>query len=180
MTLSSREKTIFGFCVVSGVGALLYVFALEPILMSWEKTNREIRRSEIRMEKTSKIAKEKEILETKLKEVAGGAKSGIPKAEWGTALLSSLDKMAGESGVAILKRESRPGKEYGFYEELLAELEVECDLGTLSKFLYQMEISDQILNVETLRLSPKGRGSSRLSAQISFSAIQLIGSRDIQ
>ncbi len=180
MTLSSREKTIFGFCVVSGMGALLYVFALEPILISWEKINREIRRSEIRMEKISKIAKEKEILEAKLKEVARGARSDIPKAEWGTALLSSLDKMARESGVAILKRDSHLGKEYGFYEELLAELDVECDLGTLSKFLYQMEISDQILNVETLRLSPKRRGTSHLSAQISISTIQLIGGGDIQ
>lgn len=165
---------------MSIVGALLYVFAVEPILMNWGKVNREIRRSEIRMEKIYKIAKEKEILEARLKEVAGGAKSGIPKEEWGTALLSSLDKMAGESGVAILKRESHPGKEYGFYEELSAELEVECDLGTLSKFLYQMEISDQILNVETLTLTPKGKGSSRLSGQMSISTIQLAGSGGIQ
>ena len=180
MTLSSREKSIFGFCAVLVVGALLYVFAVEPILMSWERINREIRRSEIRVEKISNVIEEKAILEAKLKELTRGAELGIPKEEWGTALLSSLDKMAGDSGVGILERDSRPGEEGGFYEELLAELEVECDLGTLSKFLYQMETSDQILNVETLRLSPKGRGFSRLDGQMSISAIQLIGDGDIQ
>ncbi len=174
MTLSGREKTVFGFCILVAVGALLYVFALEPILTSWERMNRKIRSREIQLRKISRAVKEKKSLEAELKELTRGAKLGIPKEEWRTALLSSLDKMARESRVTIVGRQTLPIKEYGFYQELSAEVEVECDLATLSKFLYQMETSAQILNVETLQLNSKGRGSSRMKGQMSISAIQLV------
>ena len=82
--------------------------------------------------------------------------------------------MARESRVTIVGRQTLPIKEHGFYQELAAEVEVECDLATLSKFLYQMETSAQILNVETLQLNPKGRGSSQLKGQMSISTIQLV------
>ena len=174
MTLSGREKTIFGLCIVVAVGVLLYVLALEPIFTSWEKMNRKIRSRQIRLRKISKIVKEKEKSEQELKELTSGAKLGIPNEEWLTALLSSLEMMARQSGVVILNRKPLPIKEHGFYQELSAEVEVECDLATLSKFLYQMETSAQILNVETLQLNPKGRSSSRLKGQISISTIQLV------
>ena len=175
MTISSREKTIFAFCIASVLGVLLYVLALEPILASWEKVNREIRRREIRIQKISKVIKKKEILEARLNELKKRAKLGIPKEEWETALFTSLDAMARDSGVIILNRTSHPSREHGFYQELSTDLEMECNLDTLSKFLYQMETSAQILNVETLRLNPKGRGSSKLNGQMSISTIQLLG-----
>lgn len=80
--------------------------------------------------------------------------------EENSKMLSEVDRLAGESKIALLATKPRDTKKERDTESYTVEIEVETSLSQLMGFLYALETSSQLLRVDKLILDAKGAKSA--------------------
>lgn len=172
MKLSPREKLISGLALTGIVFAVLCL-TFESQLKKLSTVKQQYREKELKLRRINKLLAEKEELVKELQRLEQGIPVKTTTAERQTMMMSSLDIAAKESSLVITSTQLTPIKPGDLYEELSANMQVECNLESLSKFLYRLQNVPQILDIRSLSLNPKGRDASLLRGAMRISTISL-------
>lgn len=161
--LSKRERKwlylgiIIIFCIIS------YIFIAEPIWDDWQKLNEEIYTKERRLLKNLKMLAQEEEISDLYNEYAKNIKMKGSAEEETAEILKEIENIARANSTYITDiKPHGKAKEMDFYKEYYVELEVEADMPSLAKFIYDLQSSKQILKVRHLNLNAKAGGGNML------------------
>ncbi|NOX97533.1 MAG: type 4a pilus biogenesis protein PilO [Nitrospirae bacterium] len=170
--LSKRERCIFFISLAVVFLALSYNFLIEPLAQRWTKVNAEIVRKEMELERNLKIISEKKIVFEEYKKYAEQVKAKGSDEEEIATLLQEVETIAARTSVRLTNvDEPPPVKKTKFYKLYGVKIELEAPIGPLTKFIYQLEKSPQVLSVQQLRLSAKSSRSSILQSYMLITKI---------
>ena len=157
--LSKRERYILYICVTVIASSLLYNFVLEPAVRRWRSLGKEILVQRAKLEKNLKVIAREESARREYERYAGYIEQKGSDEEEMALLLREIEMLASNSGVRITDIKPRPVKDMKFYKKYTIEVESESEIRSLTRFVYQLQKSKQLLKVQRLRLTTKGRGS---------------------
>jgi Tfp pilus assembly protein PilO len=183
LNLSNREKIILSLTLLVAVSSTFWVFLIKPQFIERRaRIEREILRKEEKVNKALEIIKERGKLEEEFRFFQEKAKSEVPPEKQVTTFLAELQTMAAAAKIRIsdlkpMEEDKNRPKDDDFYKRISAQMNIECDLGALSKFLYGIQTSSRILDVRTLEISPKFGSSSGLRGKVLISTIILKGTK---
>lgn len=169
MKLSPRDRKLLIFMGMVIILAGGYYFLYMPLSQRWGEVNEKLAKKETQLKEAQAAAKMEEKLERDYFEAQARlkfAKGRLPKEEGLPQLLKDVYKMGRDSGATILS--FGPGalapKEY--YKIKPISLSLQCDLPSLAKFLYKVEKSERLLDVQSMSISSDAKGNLSVSLQL--------------
>ena len=171
--LSKRERYILYLCIAIVLGCLLYGFVLEPLALKWIKLNQKILSQKIRLEKNYRIIANKDIIKKEYQRYANYVKTVDSDEEVIAALLQEIENLARNCNVRINDIKPKEVKDLRFYKRFTIEIESEGQIEQLSKFIYQLQKSSQLLRVQRLHLGARGTQKSLLKSHMLITKISL-------
>lgn len=157
MKLSRRDRNLLIVVGLVGVTIFIYQLVYKPLvdrdrLLAQELKAKEVKLKEARLaiRKLSKLMRESKEIKARL----AYAESRLPGAEDIPSLLKQIEQMAKDSGVDIPTSIVFPPSQGGaFYRIIPIRLSMGCSLKTLIRFLYQIETSSRLLDVQDLHIA---------------------------
>ena len=162
--LSVREKFFMSVGLISILGILSYMYILEPLWGKWQTINKNIYLQERQLLKNIKIMAQKEMIAQLYEKHAQSLKMKGSVEEETAVILSEIENVARKNSGHITDIKPHRVRDMEFYKEYAIELEVEGDIANLTKFIYDLGNSEQILRVRHLRLNAKSGGENVLKA----------------
>lgn len=169
MKLSSRDKKILIFMGIVIILALGYYFLYTPLSKRWREVTEQLSQREVQLRDARAAAGMAEKLEQdclrariRLKFV----KERLPKEEGLPKLLKDIYRMGRESGVDILSFVPGTLQPKEYYKIKPISLSLRCNLSSLIRFLYQVEQSDRLLDIQSMIITSDERGSLNVSLQL--------------
>ncbi len=167
---SQREKILI---ITAGVVLFVVVsfFIWKPVFRAWRlNSNLQVsKRSELELTKQT-LAKEKEwsvAYEELLKTI--GSKSG-PQAV--VDALQKVEQLASGAGVTVRTRNSGETKMRGGFTEVPVECSVEATTDAMVKFLYDIKVAQDLLDVAELKVTPTPANPSVLRCDLRIVALR--------
>ena len=160
--ISKREKKLFYVGVAAIVCIIAYVFIFEPIWTNWQTLNKSISAKELKLIKNLRIVAQSDIIAELYDKYAADIRMKGSEQEETAVILREIENIARASNTYISDIKPHKIKDMEFYKEYFVELEAEGDIQNLTKFIYDLQNSKQILKVRYLRLNPKGDSSDML------------------
>lgn len=171
--ISKREK-IFFIITLSVVSlSLLYGLLIEPIYKEYSRLNDEINIKRARLSKNLRLTKEKDIVTEEFKKYNQQLKIKGSDEEEMASVLSEIEKIGKSTGVYLTDVKPQRMKDMDFYKIMLVEIKFQSNMGTLSKFIYELQNSPLLLKVSRLQIDTKGGDISLLQGAIQVSKISL-------
>lgn len=165
--LTPREKKILIF-----VGVLLamvgsYHGVLHPLLAKISNMDEEISAMEMKLRKAHVFAgQSREILEEAKKHSTLNQMQAGTDEEETAKLLNLIEKTARKTGATLADMKPKPVTADKMFKRYGVELNADLKLEELISFLYELEHSSQLLNIEQIILSPREDNAQRLRAFI--------------
>lgn len=95
---------------------------------------------------------------------------GSPEEET-AVILREVENIARTSNVYIAAIQPQRVQDMDFYKEYYVEMDAEGDISSLTKFIYDLQNSKQILKVKHLQLNPKSDADNVLKGHIIITKI---------
>jgi len=169
MKLNPRDRKLLVFMGVFIILIGGYYFLYMPLSQRWKGINENLAKKEGQLKEAQRAARMEEKLERDYFEAQARlkfAKERLPKEEGLPQLLKEVYKMGRNSGATILS--FGPGslqpKEY--YKVKPISLSLKCDLPQLIKFLYNIEKSERLLDVQSMNISSDAEGNLTVSLHL--------------
>ena len=162
--LSKRERYILYVCIFVVASSLLYSFVVEPTARRWRDLGREILTQRAKLDKNLRVIAREESVRQEYERYAANVRQKGSDEEEMASLLREVETLARGSGVRITDIKPRPVKDMQFYKRYIIEVESEARMRELTRFIYRLQRSSQVLKVERLRLSAKGRRTPLLKS----------------
>jgi len=169
MKLNPRDRKLLIFMGVFVILVGGYYFLYMPLSQRWKGINEKLARKEAQLKEAQRAARMEEKLERDYFEAQARlkfAKGRLPKEEGLPKLLKDVYKMGRGSGATILS--FGPGalapKEY--YKLKPISLSLKCTLPQLAKFLHKIEMSDRLLDVQSMSISSDAKGNLSVSLKL--------------
>lgn len=153
--LSGRERNIFYLAVIIILLVILYAFAVEPLRKKWRDLNESVSSKEMQLLKNQKILSQKDIITQLYDKYAENIRMKGTVEEETAIILREIENIARTSNTYITDIKPLKVEDKEFYKVYSVELETEGNMPDLSKFIYDLQNSKQILKVRYLRLNPK-------------------------
>ncbi|HEA47523.1 MAG TPA: hypothetical protein ENH97_03870 [bacterium] len=169
MKLNPRDRKLLIFMGVIVILAVGYYFLYMPLSQRWKEANEKLARMEAKLKGAQRAARMEEKLERDYFEAQVRlkfAKGRLPKEEGLPKLLKDVYQMGRDSGATILS--FGPGalqpKEY--YKVKPISLSLKCNLPQLVKFLYNIEKSDRLLDVQSINITSDAKGDLSVTLRL--------------
>ncbi|OGW84399.1 MAG: hypothetical protein A2987_02240 [Omnitrophica bacterium RIFCSPLOWO2_01_FULL_45_10] len=170
--LSKRERRIALTTIVIAVVALTHNFILEPIRERWMRFDEEIDSKVNRLRKNTEIVSIYNLLETRYEKLSKYAKSTKKEEEEVAAILSEIEAISRTNSAAIENIKPLGVKNRGTYKEVLIEASLDAQISQLSKFLYDLENSqNMIVKVKRFTLFSKANQPNILKCTLLVSKL---------
>jgi len=169
MKLNPRDRKLLIFMGVLVILVGGYYFLYIPLSQRWKGINEKLARKEAQLKEAQRAARMEEKLERDYFEAQARlkfARGRLPKEEGLPRLLKDIYKMGRGSGVTILS--FTPGalapKEY--YKLKPISLSLKCTLPQLVKLLHKIEMSERLLDVQSMSISSDAKGNLSVSLKL--------------
>lgn len=169
--LSNREKIGLYFIGLISVCAVLFYVIIEPVWKKWQDLNESINLNEQKLLKNLKILSQKDQIVELYNKYASDIKMKGSVEEETAVILSEIENIARSSNTYITDIKPQKVKDMEFYKEYFVELEAEGDIVSLTRFIYGLQSSKQILKVRQLRLNAKEDAGDKLQGYMVISKI---------
>ncbi|MFH0840247.1 MAG: hypothetical protein V1883_04445 [Candidatus Omnitrophota bacterium] len=154
--ITKRERFLALATISAALAALVYNFVIEPIAGQWSELDRKIRDKEVVLRKYSRILRDKDNIEKQRTEYAKYFKSQkLTPEEESAVALSRIERSAHAAKVRITNIKPLSYKSFEYYNESTFRVATESTLAELTKFIYDLQSSDQLLKVERMVLRAK-------------------------
>lgn len=172
MKISPRDRKLLIFMgaviILAGGYYFLYMTRGSPA-NRWKEANEKLAKKEAQLKEAQRAARMEEKLErdyfeaqTRLK----FAKGRLPKEEGLPKLLKDVYRMGRDSGATILSFGPAALTPKEYYKVKPISLSLKCDLPQLVKFLYNIEKSERLLEVQSMTISSDAEGNLNVSLQL--------------
>ena len=155
MKIAAREMNLLGITTAVVVLALTYL-ALEPKVLEWKEFRVQREDLQARRDAAEQILASRETVEGRLAEF----RSGLPVYPAGkkveAELLLNLEKMVGQEGLVLTRREADAERQAGDLYETALTCYWEGDLPALVHFLYAQQAQGAVSDVRQLSVQPAG------------------------
>ena len=162
MKLNPRDRKLLIFMGVIVILVTSYYFLYMPLSQRWKEANEKLAKMEAKLKEAQRAARMEDKLERDYFEAQVKlkfAKGRLPKEEGLPKLLKDVYKMGKDSGATILS--FGPGalapKEY--YKVKPISLSLKCNLPEMVKFLYNIEKSERLIDVQSMNISSDAEGN---------------------
>lgn len=172
--LTKREKKLFYLTMFLIFVWITYNFVIKPIIVKWKELDDKIEEKSRELEKNIRMIDRKERIEHEYKNYASAVKMGGSEEEEMAKFLTEIESLASSSSVHIIEIKPRPSKKIQFYKKYLIELDAEGNINQLSKFIYDIQNSSQLLKVDKFSLGTKGAGTNLLKCRLLVSKILIL------
>ena len=155
MKIAARELNLLGVTVGVILLALTYL-ALEPKFREWADFRAQRDDLLARRDAAQQLLDSRESVESRLEEFRQGLPvfSAGKKAE--AELLQALEKMVGQHGLTLTRREADPERQAGDLFETAITCYWESDLAALVNFLFAQQSQGAVSDVRQLSVQPAG------------------------
>ena len=164
--LSKKEK----IGVYIGAAFLLAVFldnlVVKPVSTRVKALNMEIKTGEAQLSQYLRNLGHKDGVQKEYRKYTKYVKKGGSDEEETAKILGEIETLARSSNLILADMKPRMPRTIGFYKEYTVEIEVEGGMNSISRFLYQLNNSTQLLRAEKVRLYPKKKGLSVIKGSI--------------
>jgi len=172
--ITKRERILAIATVSVAVVAIVYNFIIEPIIGQWNALDKKIRDKEIVLKKHSRILRDKDNIERLRAEYAKYFETNkLTPEEESAVALSRIEKIARETNVRITNIKPLLSKSFGSYNKFTFRVATESKLKELTKFIYDLQSSDQLLKVERMVLRAKENEPTTIKAILNITKISL-------
>jgi len=163
--LSSREKRLLVSVIILFYFLGTYVLLLEPARKKYRQVTQEIALKEAGLRKALLIIDRKREIENQLQKYAGAIQMTGSAEEEIAKLLTDIEILSANL-VSFTSVKPRAVRDLGFYKQLVVEVECETDIMALTKFIYQIEHSNKMLEILRLRIEASEGGAAPLKGSI--------------
>jgi len=173
--LSKRERLLGSATATLAIAALAYVFVIEPLMSRWSMLEGQIKDKEVLLVKNSKIMRDKRGIQQAYSEFRKYLKQEKTSIEEENALaLSSIEKIAKKTSTQITNIKPLTDKRYEDYVKFTLRVTIESDISSLTRFIYELQSSEELLKIEKMVLRAKERSRSTLKAVLHVTKISII------
>ena len=170
---SGKEKTWLLISVIFVGLVIMDRLIFTPINDRVKEINREIKINENQLAVGMRNLKQKSPVTEEYKKYAAYLKSSGSDEEKTTAILSEIENLAKNSAVSLADMKPQPPKKIDFYKVYTIEVKAEGSMEALVNFIYQLNLSPQLLRVEKLRLNLKDKDSTVVAASVQVTKISV-------
>lgn len=172
--ITKRERLLAAAAVSAALAAVIYNFVIEPVIGSWGELDRKIRDKEIVLRKYARILRDKDDIEKERAEYAKYFECKKLTSEEESAIaLNRIERAARANRVQITNIKPLSYKSFEYYDEFTFRMATESTLGELTKFIYDLQSSDQLLKVERMVLRAKENEPSVIKAMLNITKISV-------
>ena len=150
---SKREQLLLVITIVIVTITLSYGFIIEPLIGAFSNLNRQIETGRLKLQKASKMLMRQDIITEEYKKYVNFLKPAGSDEEEIASMLKTIESIARKNNIHISNIRPQPAKERGYYKEFIFELISEADIDHLIKFIYDLQVSGNLLRVDRLTLS---------------------------
>lgn len=161
---SKREKILLVATILIVSTTVSYVFIIEPIIGAFTKLNRQIETGTLKLERSQKLLKKKGVIEAEYKKYASLVKPLASDEEEIASMLKAIEAIARKNNIHITNIRPQPVAKKPFYKEFIFEFVAEADIARLIKFIYDLQVSGNLLRVNKLTLSATSKKQKGLKA----------------
>lgn len=175
--MSRRETNIVRITILIAALCLAYVYAVEPALSSWQRSETEIAALSQKLTRMKSIAAERDsmrALYVELAEKTGSATEANPSGK----LLESIAEITADSGMAVNGVSPLPDRNYDLYRVSSARLDIECGLEELVRLVMRFSNNPAALEVTRMEIGPRDRDTDILRGYLEVSMTTLEGGDD--
>lgn len=167
--VSKKER--IGLMAAAAIVSLAFLdrIVVNPINRRIQQIAQEIKISEKKLTMGLRNLNQKEAIISEYSKYSQYFKGLGSEEETTAAILSEIEAAARKSNVNLLDIKPRASRDKGFYREYNIEVEAEGAMDSLVNFLYQLNLSEQLLRTERLRLNLKSKESPLIKASILIS-----------
>lgn len=169
MKLSPRDRKLLIFMGVVIILAGGYYFLYTPLSQRWRGVNEKLSRQETQLKEAQAAARMEEKLERDYLEAQARlkfAKGRLPTEEGLPKLLKDVYGMGRDSGATILSFGPTALAPKEYYKVKPISLSLKCTLPQLVKFLHKIEMSERLLDVQSISISSDEKGNLSVSLQL--------------
>lgn len=172
--ITKREKTLAAFTISAVLIAVVYNFIIEPIIGQWNTLDKKIRDKEVVFTKYSRILSDKDNIEKLRAKYAKYLEHNkMTLDEESAVALSSIEKIARQTNVRITNIKPLLSKSFGNYNKFTFRVTTESTLTELTKFIYDLQSSDQLLKVERMVLRAKENEPASIKSMLNITKISV-------
>jgi Tfp pilus assembly protein PilO len=164
--LSKRERSVLVITIGIAVLAVAYAFVIEPILGKSNMLNEQIRSKKSYILKNRVLLSKFKSLEEEYKRYPSLTVSAESEEKEVAKALSSIENISHSSSCPIADVKPRASKNIGSYKEILFEVATESGIDELSRFLYEIETSKDMLRVKHFTIASKSGSSNTLKGSL--------------
>ncbi|MDP2942427.1 MAG: type 4a pilus biogenesis protein PilO [Candidatus Omnitrophota bacterium] len=169
--LKKRERNLFCITAVLIIFWIVQGFVVKPIFTKWKQLDEKISADALKLERNLEMIKRKDAIKSDYEKYASAVKMAGSEEEEMAKFLTEIEALATSSSIRVIDIKPRPARKIRFYKNYLVELEAEGDINQVSKFIYDIQNSPQMLRVDKLSLGIKGAGTNLLKCRILVSKI---------
>jgi len=168
MNLSKRETLLFNFYALMIVGLGLYFFFFGFLHPQFVEVNSKIINVESALSKINAIVNSKDLVEKQF-DIYREKLTPNVRTTSSTRVLKDIESKAQKSGLNVINVKPLTVKEEGLYGEFDFNLEVEGELKSLGKFLYDLDESSYLFKLKFTQINAQSLGEP-LKFQLLLSA----------
>ena len=172
-SLSKRERVILYLVAVFLSTALVYNFALVPLIKKWSDMDKEIFAKKIKLGKYIKLISGMRYYSDEYSRYAPQAGAEKSDEEQISSVLSFVETAAVKNNVYITSLKPGPAKSEKFYKNFLVEAQIEAGINDLAGFLYEIENSSRLLRVKSLDINARQGQDNSVKGRVLISNISL-------
>jgi Tfp pilus assembly protein PilO len=163
--LIKRKKNILITAIALAVIFLMYLILIAPMAAQLNAINSRIHKTKAELEKALALIKDKTTIEEEYDSIFGKISALSSDEQEIASILNTLQKAASNSGIKITAMRPRPVKQSQYYRYFESEVEIESDMASLMKFIYDIKNSNQLIRIDRLNVNANSRqGSSGIKA----------------
>ncbi len=160
MKIAARELNLLSITIAVVLLALTYV-VLEPKFQEWGAFRAQREELQVRLDAAEYLLASQESVEARLAEFRKGLPVLSEDRDAQNELLQALDKMAGEQGLVLTRRDAEPEREAGDLYETSIICHWQGDLTSLVNFLYAQQSQGAVSDVRELSVQPASGRNAR-------------------
>jgi len=170
---TNKRKNIFLFVCTLALIVILAGKTVNPTLEHWHNQTEQIRQKNEAIKEYGYILQQEDALKDSFARLSHQIQTEIPVEREESQFLIEIGNVATDTNVHISTMNPRPFKDFDSFKELSVEIEMEANLGNLTRFLYEMRKSSVVLVVNSLNLEPKSERSALLKGHLIISTMFL-------
>ena len=168
---SKRERTLFLATAIIAIIAILYNFVAEPFVKDWKTLNARIRAKRTLLSKNTRLLTRYQILEEEYVKYPALTEVIESEEEKLAMALGEIEKISKKSSSRILNIKPHIPKKVGNYMEISFDVTAEGAPAEISRFLYEIETSEESLRIRHFTLTARSGASGKLKAVFLISKI---------